>query len=320
MSLNIVKSTDPLTINNIIMLIYGDPGIWKTSLAFTAKRPILFDFDKGGHRAPNRKDLVPINEWYEVANLSPHDLKDYDTIIIDTAGRALDVITDSLKNDKNNTRRDGQLSQQGYGKLGGIFTDWLKTLRCMGKDIVLLAHTAEDKDGDDIIKRPDMVGGSKREAYKIADMMAYMTKEHSRGGTVRVLNFVSQPSFLAKDSGGMGNVVVAPVTDNPNQLANIIQATKDHINNFSEQQTKAYQDLSDLRSELMSAGDADSFNKLITTLNKNHMLYAQMRQDIWSTAKSIASVEFDEAKKCFVDIDDDFEPIDEPANESEVPA
>lgn len=55
MPLNIVTATQPLTIDHLITFIYGDPGVWKTSLAFTAKNPILFDFDKGAYRAANAK-------------------------------------------------------------------------------------------------------------------------------------------------------------------------------------------------------------------------------------------------------------------------
>ncbi len=318
MALNIVTSTQPLNVENIITLIYGDPGIWKTSLAFTAKKPILFDFDKGAYRASNRRDSVQIEYWHEVARITPQDLANYETIIIDTAGRALDTITDSLKRDTRNTRKDGQLSMQGYGKLGGIFTDWLKMLRGMGKDIVLLAHTSEDKDGDNIIKRPDMVGGSKREAYKIADMMAYMTTQHGQDGDIKTLNFIPHPAYLAKDSGQIGNVTVIPVADAPNQLADIIQKTKDHINSFSAEAAKAHQDLSDLRSELMSAENAESINKLIAKLKPDHLLFNQMRKDIWSAAQSITTIEFDTSNKRFVDISDDFEPLTDPVVEEKV--
>lgn len=74
------------------------------------------------------------------------------------------MISDQLKTDAKNIRRgSNELSMQGYGKLGSMFTNWLKSAHPnMGKDIVILAHAAEDKDGDNIIKRPDMVGGSKR--------------------------------------------------------------------------------------------------------------------------------------------------------------
>jgi len=36
-----------------------------------------------------------------------------------------------------------------------------------------------------------------------------------------------------------------------------------------------------------------------------------MRRDIWSAAQSISTIEFDKPNKRFVDISDDFEPMDE---------
>lgn len=304
MALNIVTSVQPLNVENIVTFIYGDPGIWKTSLAFTAKNPILFDFDKGAHRAGAfRKDTVQISRWSEVANFTAKDLEGYDTIIVDTAGRMLDMITDTLKSDNKNTRRDGELSMQGYGKLGGMFTNWLKMIRGMGKDIVLLAHASEDKNGDDIIKRPDMVGGSKKEAYKIADMMGYMTIEQGKQGNVRVLNFMPHPNYLAKDSGRIGNIVVQPMSDAPNQLADIIQATKDHINSLSAEAAKAQQELDDLRSELLGAEDAEHINNLIDGLKTDNPLYKQMRSDIWNAAQAMAGIELNATTKRFVDIE-----------------
>lgn len=307
MALNIVTSVQPLNVHNIIALIYGDPGIWKTSLAFTADKPLLFDFDKGAYRAYNRKDSVQITNWYEVAKFSAKELEPYNTIIIDTAGRALDMIADSLKGDSRNTRKDGQLSQQGYGSLAGIFNNWLKMLRSMGKDIILLAHTAEDKNGDDIIKRPDMVGSSKREVYKIADIMGYMTTQNSRDGSITALNFVPHVSYLAKNSGDIGNVVIAPMIDAPNQMADMIQATKNHINSMSSEAAQAHQDLSNVRTALLSAENAKDFNNLIASLDVTHPLYQQMRREIWECAKPKSHIDFNATSKRFIDVSDDTE-------------
>lgn len=318
MALNIVTSMQPLNIENIITFIYGDPGIWKTSLAFTAKNPILFDFDKGAYRASNRKDTVQIGSWQEVATFTAQDLVNYDTIIIDTAGRALDMIIDSLKTDSRNTTRGGQLSMQGYGKLGGIFTDWLKMLRGMGKDIVLLAHASEDKDGDNVIKRPDMVGGSKKEAYKIADMMAYMTTQQSQNGDIKVLNFMPSSTYLAKDSGQIGNVQIVPMKDAPNQLANIIQATKDHINSLSAEAAKAQKELDDLRNDLLDAESTSDLDELKADLNKTHPLYKEMALSVMSRSKSLGFI-YDKPSDSF--IEPDIEAVEdaefEPANEQE---
>ena len=316
MALNIVTSVQPLNVENIITFIYGDPGIWKTSLAFTAKNPILFDFDKGAHRAGAfRKDTVQIGSWNEVARFTAQDLQGYDTIIVDTAGRALDMMTDSLKGDSRNTRRDGQLTMQGYGKLGSMFTDWLKMLRGMGKDIVLLAHASEDKDGDNVIKRPDMVGGSKKEAYKVADMMGYMTMQQGQNGAVRVLNFTPNHTYLAKDSGQIGNIIINSMTDAPNQLADIIQATKNHINSLSAEAAKAQQQLENLRNDLLDADTTSDLDELRADLDKSHPLYKEMALSVMSRSKALGFI-YDKSSDSFIDpepvvADDEFEPANE---------
>ena len=288
MPLNIVTATQPLAIDHLITFIYGDPGVWKTSLAFTAKNPILFDFDKGAYRAANRKDTVQITKWSEVATINANDLEGYDTIIIDTAGRVLDMISDQLKTDAKNIRRgSNELSMQGYGKLGSMFTNWLKSLRNMGKDIVILAHAAEDKDGDDIVKRPDMVGGSKKEVYKVADMMGYMTVVQGMQGAERVLAFAPSPNYLAKDSGQVGNITVTDMVNNPSQLANIIQATKDHINSLSAEQVKYQQDLGEVRAKLMEVETVDALNDIKDSINENHPFVKQMKADVWQTGQRL---------------------------------
>ena len=288
MPLNIVTATQPLTVDHLITFIYGDPGVWKTSLAFTAKNPILFDFDKGAYRAANRKDTVQITKWSEVATINANDLEGYDTIIIDTAGRVLDMISDQLKTDAKNIRRgSNELSMQGYGKLGSMFTNWLKSLRNMGKDIVILAHAAEDKDGDNIIKRPDMAGGSKKEVYKVADMMGYMTVVQGMQGAERVLAFAPSPNYLAKDSGQVGNITVTDMVTNPNQLANIIQATKDHINSLSAEQVKYQQDLDEVRAKLMEVETVDALNDIKDGIDENHPFVKQMKADVWQKGQQL---------------------------------
>lgn len=313
MALNIVTSVQPIKIENVVTFIYGDPGIGKTSLAFSAKNAVLFDFDEGAHRAGKyrKSDTVPIRNWNEVARLNIRDFDSYDTIIIDTAGRCLDMITATLKGDSKNTRRDGQLTMQGYGKLGAIFADWLKTLRSFGKDIIILAHASEDKDGDNIIKRPDMVGGSKKEAYKIADMMGYMTVQDGNNGTIRRLNFIPSTAYLAKDSGSIGNITIESLDTHPDQMADIIHATKEHINSLSEEAAKAQKDLDDIRVEMMGIEDAEHINTLIEGLKPSHPFFRQMKMDIWNAAKKLDYIKFDDSEKCFIDVVNEVESLSE---------
>ena len=107
MALKIVKASEPIHVNHLITFIYGDPGIGKTSRAFSAKNPILFDFDQGAHRAAQfRKDCIPVGDWLEVANITKDDLDGYDTVIIDTAGR-MSIMVESYRDwetDRKSTR------------------------------------------------------------------------------------------------------------------------------------------------------------------------------------------------------------------------
>ena len=88
MPLKIVSAAEPLPVETLVVTVYAEPGVGKTTLAFTAKKPLLLDFDKGARRAANRKDSVQIDAWADVAGLDAETLSPYSTIVVDTVGRA----------------------------------------------------------------------------------------------------------------------------------------------------------------------------------------------------------------------------------------
>lgn len=303
MALKVITASQPMRIKNLIVFVYGDPGVGKTSLAYSAKNPILFDFDTGAHRAGKFRigTTVPVEHWSDVSQLSAADLAGYDTVIIDTAGRMLDSIINDLVSDAKNCRRGSkELAIQGYGTLNKRFTGWLNLLRSFGKDIVLLAHAAEEKDGENTKIRPDMVGGSKKEAYKVADMMGYMTTVQGQNGAAKALHFTPSQAYHAKDSGAVHNLMLPDLNDEPQTLANIIQRAKDHINSLSESQAQAQNQLNEYRADCMDATNADDLNALVARLDKAHPCYEAMRQAISETTKELP-VTFDKAQGKFVD-------------------
>lgn len=302
MALKIVTAQQALQVQNIITVIYGDPGIGKTSLASSASRPILFDFDLGAHRAGKfRKDVVQVTKWQEVASLTADDLSGYDTIIVDTAGRMLDCITAYIvETDPKSKRGDGGLNQPGFGKLANIYKNWLNRLRLMGKDIVLIAHAKEDKKGETLIVRPDMTGSSKNELYKSADQMGYMTIDDSSGKARKLLSFTPSPGWHAKDSGALGNMALPDLDQSPDLLADLLQQIKDHINSLSETQLQAQQALQAFRDDCMEAADAEALNALVKRLDRNHPAYVEMRQALMTTAARLP-VSLDKAAGAYVD-------------------
>lgn len=152
MALKITKATDTIEVKNLTVCIYAAPGIGKSTLAFTADSPLLIDFDQGAYRAGNRGDVVQVSSWSDVASITAEDLKPYKTLVVDTAGRALDALTAAIIADNPKMGRGGALTLQGFGELKARFIAWTKMIRSFGLDVVLISHADEQRSGDEIIE------------------------------------------------------------------------------------------------------------------------------------------------------------------------
>jgi hypothetical protein len=259
MALKITRATDPIRVERLNVCIYGQPGAGKTSLAFTASRPLLLDFDQGAHRATGRKDTVQVHQWGDVAHISAGDLADFDTIIVDTAGRALDCLSSDIMRRDPKAGRGGALTLQGYGKLKAEFVAFLKLLNGFGKDVVLIAHMDEQRNGDDIIERLDVQGGSKGEIYKAADAMARL---FVKGGT-RQLDFSPREGSFGKNPGQLDVLEIPHPETHPAFLAGVVQAIKDKLNALTEAQAEQQAKLEKLRLALNDVEDAEGVNALL---------------------------------------------------------
>ncbi|PTQ86558.1 ATP-binding protein [Agitococcus lubricus] len=294
----VIQASQVMRVKALVAYIYADPGIGKTSLAYTAKDAILFDFDAGAHRAGKmrRGATVPVEDWLDVANIESSDVDDYQAVAIDTAGRALDVIKAHLAKNKDNRQKDGSLTIKAQGMANELFKNWIARIRSYGKDVIILAHAAEDKKKDDVIIRPDVGGKNKNELYRQADLMAYLTSAHDEEGKrVRMLNFSPSTAYHAKNSGGLGDVELPDLAINPTFLADLLQQSKDHINSLTDAQVKELQYLDDLenwKNECSTCENANDLNDLIGKIDKEHRFFTEMRQAFAHVVKGL-DVEFD---------------------------
>jgi hypothetical protein len=262
MALRIVSSATPITVERLNVCLYAPPGIGKTSLAFTADKPLLLDFDRGAHRAANRKDIVQVNAWDDVTNIAEADLAPYSTVVVDTAGRALDVLSTDIIRRNPKMGRGGALTLQGYGQLKSEFVAWLKMINGFGKDVVLIAHMDEQRNGDEIIERLDVQGGSKGEIYKAADAMGRIAIREGK----RWLNFSPTDASFGKNPGQLEPLQI-PHKDAPEFdgfLAGVIASIKDALNALTEEQAAQQAILDKLRLALADVTDASGVNQLVT--------------------------------------------------------
>lgn len=256
MSLRIIKSSEAIKVERLNVCIYGQPGAGKTSLAFTAESPLLLDFDKGAHRAANRKDTVRVTTWADVTELNGADLEPYATVVVDTAGRALDVLTADIIRRNPKAGRGGALTLQGYGTLKAEFVAWLKALNGYGKDVILIAHMDEQRNGDDIIERLDVQGGSKGEIYKAADAMGRIAFRDGK----RMLNFSPSDAAFGKNPGQLDPMEIPHPDKDPNFLAGVVQSIKSRLNQLTEEQTAAQAELEGWRATIKGLEGVEAFN------------------------------------------------------------
>jgi hypothetical protein len=114
MSLKITPPSEPIVTSNLIITLFGQPGIGKSTLAYSAPKPLLFDFDGGAQRAKGRKDTVRVHSWADVADVAQADIAPYDTIVLDTVGRALEFLAAQPDEGKSEARaHDGRAFHAG---------------------------------------------------------------------------------------------------------------------------------------------------------------------------------------------------------------
>lgn len=264
--INITKADELIKVENICFTIYSQPGLGKTSLSFTASRPLLLDFDKGSYRAVDRKDVVQVSEWSDVAGITKEDIADFDTIIIDTVGKALDFLAADIL--KNNSRFGyaGALNQQGWGQLGVKFRAFLNLLKSFGKDVILIAHMDEKADGDAIKERLKIQGGSKDLILTDSDVIARISIYNK----ARHLVFSPTETSFGKDPASLRDMPIpdAASADFSDCLGVVIQHVKDGLNELSEAQIARKGEVEWFKEALPTVIDPDGINALLSRAKK----------------------------------------------------
>lgn len=298
MALRIIKSSEPITVERINGCIYAQPGVGKTTLAFTTEDPLLLDFDKGVHRASNRKDSVPITCWNDAATMAAEDLAPYKTIIVDTAGRALDFLSqDIIKANSKAGRGDGSLTLQGFGTLKSRFGTWLKTLNMFGKDVILIAHMDEQRNGDDIIERLDVQGSSKGEIYKSVDFMGRIFILDKK----RVIDFSPRQNSFGKNPAGLSVLDIPDVSMNGHFLGDVIADMKAKMNALSEEQQAAQEEVSEWADAIKDFETVEEFNRHMKEVQAApktvHILFAEKAKKLGFVADKKLGVYVNPAQK-----------------------
>lgn len=182
------------------ILLYGQPGIGKSTLAMSAPNPIVIDWDDGIHRVAieHRKAYASPKRFSDFQNMIDSNAFDkYDSIVIDTFGKMVDMMAMEVQGYSK------VLSQQGWGQVKNMFTSLITKLSSLNKHLIFTAHEIEEDDevnGRKIkIKRISSAGASRKELPRELDMIGYMQINDGR----RTIQFDPSDAFFAKNSLGL---------------------------------------------------------------------------------------------------------------------
>ena len=246
-----IKKPNELISENqkIRMLIAGYPGIGKTTLALSAPKPLLIDVDLGINRvmASARKDFIQPNNYEELLEDLKGDLSDYETLVIDTGGKLLELMKNYvIKKDVKSAKKDGSLSLQGYGAVAREFSRFMDNCYYnLRKNIVIVFHAVEEKDEEQTKLRILVEGSTKNTVWQNVEIGGFMEII----GKKKTIGFDNCERYFAKASFGIKGVMEVPELDGtkPNDfLTKLFQLANNNIKKeavFFEEQKQEYEKL-----------------------------------------------------------------------------
>lgn len=209
--MGLIKKSSELSFPRTMqVMIYGQAGMGKTTLALSMPTPLLLDFDGGAKRVDVQDmanvDTVQVTEWAEIKQLlekEVHELQPYQTIVVDTVGKMVDYIISY----KCGTR---QPSIRDWSGINAEFSWFTKVLNTIGKHVVFVAHRDTRKNGDDTVFVPTLREKNYNAIVTDLDLLGYMEVKKTNGNEVRTITFDSTSVNDGKNTCGLPGVITIP--------------------------------------------------------------------------------------------------------------
>lgn len=262
------------------MLLYGTPGIGKTTLALSAPDPILIDFDHGIARvkAYHRTPTILCSNYEEVLeDIESPEVRACKTLIIDTGGAFVTYLQDwaMRSNPAVNKQKNGAISLKGFGAVKQEFQRFTSyACNVLNKNVIYIFHADEQKDKDGNPQQRLLCEGAARNlVWQSCDLGGYMQMI----GTRRVLSFTPSEEYYAKGCYGIEGTINVPAlgeTDKNDLLTRLFDAARDNITSeaayfaqVNERYNTTMQTVRDMVDAVTTAEDATEAAQELQTLD-----------------------------------------------------
>lgn len=278
----------------IRMLIAGYPGIGKSTLALSAPNPLHIDVDFGIDRIEPRyrKAYIQPRSYDEILeDLTPIGVQDFDTLVFDTGGKLISLMSLwAIKKDAKYGQRDGSLSLKGYGFVGKEFVRLMDfCFYELQKNIVIVFHATEEKDGDNTRLRIKVEGQTKNNVWEPMDLGGFVEMY----GKDRTIGFSNCERYFAKGTRGISGVrkIPALTPTSPNDFLAKLFAEYNAISTKEAEQNAADQAvyeaaMAEGRAIIETVTDADTANAAMPRIKAiKHALTSEKEVGVAFNAK-----------------------------------
>ena len=288
----------------LFIIIAGVPGIGKTTLALSAPKPLLIDLDKGVDRVETRyrTDTDVVGSYEELRNdLEKTDLSPYETIVIDTGGKLLEMLKPVvIARDQKNAQTNGELSLKGYGAVKKMFNEFVSFVKGLNKHIVMVFHATEVTDGEMTKLRIRVEGKTRDEVWDSVDIGGFLEMR----GNKRIIGFSNCDRYYAKGTHGIhGNYDVHVLNGGNNNtfLTDLINKVLNDLTSENKEFTEYQELMRVLLPHITNADNARLLNKAYDEVKKaEHKLTS--KNELWNALNERAKalgLEYDKDRNVF---------------------
>lgn len=305
----IKKPTELVIPSTVKMMIYGQSGMGKTTLALSAPSPLLLDFDNGVKRVNmshlDGVDIVQVNSWADLKQLMNEDLTPYKSIVVDTIGKMMDFIISY----KCGVR---QPSIKDWGGINQEFTWFTRAISQLNKHIVFVAHRDTRKEGDETVFVPSLREKNYNSIVTELDLLGYMEMRNENGRQRRSITFDPTSRNDGKNTCNLPGYMEIPsildaqgkpTSDNDFIVTRVIQPYAAMLK-VKDDERKRYDALiQEIAEDVETITDAASANDFAKRIKEyEHVGSSMLRaREMFAAKVSTLGLVYDKAKKQYTD-------------------
>lgn len=172
MAFQLIKANEVKEKSTLNVLLYGAPGVGKTTFAATTPKPMILNLEHGEKSIMDKDiDLANCETVNDIRDAVSHAINNgYKTLVFDSLTRYCEMLMDEIV--KEDSKKKPQI--QHWGELNNRIKKMIWSLHKKDINTVLIAHVKEFEEEGFLVKRPALNGGLMQAISGIVDVVGYL--------------------------------------------------------------------------------------------------------------------------------------------------